>query len=114
MKAYIIVLLLLKLSMVIQFILILAKVQTSESIAYLISDTLFKAILGAFLIVFFMINGSSNFDSWDEVFIGFGGVLLMFDAFYNVFPKVLHKFNIYFNPYTFYLSNRPENGAIVN
>jgi len=77
-------------------------------LAYLISDLLFKTILGLFLIIFFYINGSSNFDTWDEVFIGFGGALLVFDAFYNVFPKILKKFNIYFNPYTFYLSRVPE------
>jgi hypothetical protein len=77
-------------------------------LAYLISDLLFKTILGLFLILFFYINGSSNFDTWDEVFIGFGGALLVFDAFYNVFPKILKKFNIYFNPYTFYLSRVPE------
>ena len=77
-------------------------------LAYLISDLLFKTILGLFLIMFFYINGSSNFDTWDEVFIGFGGALLVFDAFYNVFPKILKKFDIYFNPYTFYLSRVPE------
>jgi hypothetical protein len=77
-------------------------------LAYLISDLLFKTILGLFLIMFFYINGSSNFDTWDEVFIGFGGALLVFDAFYNVFPKILKKFDVYFNPYTFYLSKVPE------
>ena len=77
-------------------------------LAYLISDLLFKTILGLFLILFFYINGSSNFDTWDEVFIGFGGALLVFDGFYNVFPKILKKFDVYFNPYTFYLSKVPE------
>jgi hypothetical protein len=100
MKAYVVVLLLLKVSMMIQLVLILAKVQTSDSIVYLVSDVLFKGLLGAFLFVYFLLNGSPSFDSWDEVFIGFGGVLLMFDALYNVFPKILAKFNIHFNPYT--------------
>jgi hypothetical protein len=107
MKAHVIVLLFLKASMLVQLVLILAKVQTNDSIVYLISDVLFKGLLGAFLFMYFVINGSPSFDSWDEVFIGFGGVLLMFDAFYNVFPKVLAKFNIYFNPYTFDLSAPP-------
>lgn len=107
MKAHIIVLLFLKVSMMVQIILILAKVQTSDSIIYLISDVLFKGLLGAFLFMYFLINGSPSFDSWDEVFIGFGGVLLMFDALYNVFPKVLLKFNIHFNPYTLDLSAPP-------
>jgi hypothetical protein len=111
MKAHIIVLLALKISMIVQVILILAKVQSVDSIVYLISDMLFKGILGAFLFIYFVINGSPSFDSWDEVFIGFGGVLLMFDAFYNVFPKVLHNYNIYFNPYTFDLSAPPGSAA---
>lgn len=107
MKPYIFVLLFLKASMIVQLILILAKVQTNDSIVYLISDMLFKGLLGGFLFMYFVINGSPSFDSWDEVFIGFGGTLLMFDAFYNVFPKVLHRYNIYFNPYTFDLSAPP-------
>jgi hypothetical protein len=107
MKAHVIVLLALKLSMTIQLILILAKIQQQDSLAYLISDVLFKGLLGAFLFMYFIINGSPSFDSWDEVFIGFGGVLLMFDALYNVFPKVLAKFNIHFNPYTLDLSSPP-------
>jgi len=110
MKVYVIVLILLKISMIIQTGVILIGVNGFDQnhLAYLISDLLFKTILGLFLIIFFYINGSSNFDTWDEVFIGFGGALLVFDAFYNVFPKILKKFNIYFNPYTFYLSRVPE------
>jgi hypothetical protein len=110
MKVYVIVLILLKISMIIQTAVILIGVNGFDQnhLAYLISDLLFKTILGLFLIIFFYINGSSNFDTWDEVFIGFGGALLVFDAFYNVFPKILKKFNIYFNPYTFYLSRVPE------
>ena len=107
MKAHVVVLLGLKVSMIVQLILILAKVQTSDSLMYLISDVLFKGLLGAFLFMYFLINGSPSFHSWDEVFIGFGGVLLMFDALYNVFPKVLAKFNIHFNPYTLDLSAPP-------
>lgn len=114
MKAYIVVLLLLKFSMLIQLILILAKVQTEDHLAYLISDALFKGLLGLFLVLYFFINGTSGVDNWDEVFIGFGGTLLMFDSFYNVFPKILKHFNIYFNPYTFYWSTHPEIAATVN
>jgi len=111
MKVYVIVLILLKISMIIQTSVILIGVNGFDQnhLAYLISDLLFKTILGLFLIMFFYINGSYNFDTWDEVFIGFGGVLLVFDAFYNVFPKILKKFDIYLNPYTFYLSKVPEN-----
>ena len=111
MKYYHFFLLLLKISMVIQVTLILFKVQSEDSITYLISEFLFKLLLGLFLVMYFFIAGSPNFDFWDEVFISFGGGLLIFDAFYSVMPKVLLKFNIIFNPYTFYLSNRPGSGA---
>ena len=89
MKAYVVVLLLLKISMIIQISLIFGGLDgfNEDHLVYLISDLLFKTILGLFLIFFFYINGSSNFDTWDEVFIGFGGVLL-----------VLKIFDIYFNP----------------
>lgn len=108
MKLYVAVLLFLKISMVLQFILVSIKFQKEDSVQYLISDFLFKMLLGGFLYSYFFIMGSPSFDVWDERFIGFGGVLLMFDAIYNVLPKVLLKFNIYFNPYTFYLSSRPQ------
>lgn len=53
MKPHIIVLLALKVSMAIQLVLILARVQTEDHLAYLISDTLFKTFLGLFLIMYF-------------------------------------------------------------
>lgn len=104
MKLHHIILLILKVSMVIQVGLIFVKVQSENDIVYLISDFLFKTLLGLFLCVFFFINGSPSFDTWDEIFISFGGALLMFDAFYNVLPKLLAKFNVFFNPYTLSVS----------
>jgi hypothetical protein len=97
--------------MVIQLVLILLKLQKEDSVIYLLSEVAFKIFLGLFLMVYFLIAGSSDFDFWDEVFISFGGGLLMFDAVYNVLPKVFLRYGIYFNPYTFYLSYHPENGA---
>ena len=101
MKLYQIYLLLLKLSMVIQVILIFFKVHTQDSIPYLISDILFKSSIGLFLIMYFYVRGSPTLDVWDELFISFGGVLLVFDAWWNVFPQLLEKYNIKINPYTF-------------
>lgn len=93
--------------MVIQVALILFKMESEDSSIYLISECAFKIFLGLFLVVYFFIAGSPNFDFWDEVFISFGGGLLIFDALYNVLPKLLLKFNIVFNPYTFYWTTRP-------
>ena len=111
MKSYHVFLMFLKVAMIVQLILILLKLQKEDSVVYLLSEVAFKIFLGLFLMVSFLIAGSSDFDFWDEVFISFGGGLLMFDAIYNVLPKVLLRYGIYFNPYTFYSSTRPENGA---
>jgi hypothetical protein len=111
MKSYHVFLMFLKVAMVVQLVLILLKIQKEDSVIYLISEFAFKLLLGLFLMVYFFIAGSADFDFWDEVFISFGGGLLMFDAVYNVLPKVFLRYGIYFNPYTFYLSNHPENGA---
>jgi len=107
MKAYKIWLIILKFSMIIQVTLILAKVQSQDDTAYLITDMLFKISLGIFLILYFYINGSPMFDGWDEVFISFAGTLLIFDALYNILPKLLAKYEVYFNPYTLSVSNTP-------
>ena len=107
MKPYIIVLFVLKLSLIIQICLILAKIETETDIPYLISDFFFKICLGLFLIFYFYISGSPSFQIDDELFISFGGGLLVFDAFYNVLPKLLAKFGLYFDPYTLTLSSKP-------
>jgi len=111
MKSYHVFLMFLKVVMVVQLVLILLKLQKEDSVVYLLSEVAFKVFLGLFLMVYFLIAGSSDFDFWDEVFISFGGGLLMFDAVYNVLPKVFLRYGIHFNPYTFYLSYHPENGA---
>ena len=108
MKAYKIWLIFLKVAMIVQVTLIVAKLETEEHMAYLITDILFKTSLGIFLIMYFYINGSPIFDGWDEIFISFGGGLLVFDAWYNTFPKILRQYGYYLNPYTFYFSDRPE------
>ena len=112
MKAYKIWLIILKFAMIIQVTLILAKVQSEEETPYLVTDILFKISLGIFLMMYFYINGAPMFDGWDEVFISFGGALLIFDALYNILPKLLAKYKIYFNPYTFSVSNTPATKAI--
>ena len=108
MKFYILVLMILKISMIVQVCLILEKLESETDVPYLISDFLFKTCLGLFLIMYFYINGSPVFDTWDEIFIGFGGGLLIFDAFYNVLPRLLSKFGIFYDPYTLSLMSKPK------
>lgn len=108
MKAYKIWLIFLKVAMLAQFVLISVGVLGDEHITYLITDLVFKTSLGIFLTVYFYLNGSPVIDGWDELFISFGGGLLIFDAWYNTFPKILRLYGYYFNPYTFYFSDQPE------
>ena len=104
MKLYQIWLIVLKLAMGVQVLLILGNKQTEDHVAYLLTDLLFKTSLGIFLILYFYINGAPKINGLDELFIGFGGVLLIFDGWYDVFPKILKKYGIYFNPYTLRVS----------
>lgn len=109
MKLYQIWISIFKIALIIQLGLIFAKIQTEDHEVYLITDMVFKMSLGLFLMVYFYIRGHTRgFDGIDEIFISFGGALLFFDALYNVFPKLLKKYGIYFNPYTLYWSNKPE------
>jgi len=100
MKLYQIWIIVLKISMIIQIALILGNKHTEDDIVYLITDMLFKTSLGIFLIFYFSVNSVASINGWDKLFIEFGGVLLMFDAWYDDFPKILEKYGIYFNPYT--------------
>jgi hypothetical protein len=108
MKFYQLWLIILKLAMAIQVGLILGNKQTEDHVVYLLTDLLFKTSLGIFLIFYFYINGAPKISGLDELFIGFGGALLIFDAWYDVFPKILEKYGIYFNPYTLRLSKAPS------
>ncbi len=108
MKAYKLWLIFLKVAMILQFVLISVGVLGDDHISYLITDLVFKTSLGTFLMVYFYLNGSPAIDGWDELFISFGGGLLIFDAWYNTFPKILRLYGYYLNPYTFYFSDKPE------
>ena len=108
MKAYKLWLIFLKVAMILQFVLISVGVLGDDHISYLITDLVFKTSLGIFLTVYFYLNGSPVIDGWDEVFISFGGGLLIFDAWYNTLPKILRLYGYYLNPYTFYFSDKPE------
>jgi len=93
--------------MIIQVGLILGNKETEDHTIYLVTDLLFKTSLGIFLILYFYIHGAPKVSGIDELFIGFGGFLLIFDAWYDVFPKILKKYGIYFNPYTLTVSKTP-------
>ena len=100
MKVHTLYFLILKISFVIQFILVITGQMSEDSILYLSNDFIFKMSLGLFLILYFMFNNIPDLYSYDKVVISFGGALLVYDSFYNVLPKVLEKFNIGFNPFS--------------
>ena len=100
MKIYEFIIIFLKVSLFVQICLIMAKLQKPDSLYYLFSDLLFKLCLGIFLITFFYFNQSTGVDTWDELIISFGGVVLIYDAWIMDIPAILKVYDIKFNPYT--------------
>ena len=95
----------LKVFVIIQFILVLFKKENEETLAFLISDTLFKVSIGLFLILFFWFN-RVDLEMYDKLIIAFGGTLLIFDVVYTNLPKVLKLlFNVNFNPSLIFTGN---------
>ena len=104
MNAFDLYLIVLKIALSVQFILILMKKQSDTSIAFLISDMIFKISIGVFLLSFFIFNKVLDMDMYNKMIISFAGVILIYDAIYFDLPKILIQYNIEFNPYT-YLQN---------
>jgi len=101
MKAYKIILIGLKLIIEVQFGAILLGYEKEENGPYLMTDFLFKFILGLFLMVFFHVTDVKQIRGWNARFIEFGGGLLAFDAWFNTLPKALLKYGIFYDPYKF-------------
>lgn len=99
MKLHIFYFLILKVVFLVQFILVTLGKESENSIPYLISDFVFKMSIGLFLILYFYFNKLPDLYGYDQLVISFGGVLLLYDASYIVFPKILQKFDIIFNPF---------------
>ena len=101
MKIYKTLLIGLKLIFLVQFIAILLGFGKEDSGPYLMTDFLFKLLLGIFLMFFFHFTPIKEIRGWNARFIEFGGGLLAFDAWFNILPKALLKYDIYYNPYKF-------------
>ena len=90
MKAYAIFFLTMKIALVIQFILIISKRQTRNSIIYIITEIVFKTALFLFIEWFtFHNNFGINFE--DKIIISFGGGLLFYDACFNDIPNLIDQ-----------------------
>ena len=101
MKIYKILLIGLKLLFLVQFIAILLGFGKEDSGPYLMTDFLFKLLLGIFLLFFFHFTPIKEIRGWNARFIEFGGGLLAFDAWFHILPKALLKYDIYYDPYKF-------------
>jgi len=90
MKPYAVFFFVMKVALVIQFILIIAKKQTRSSIIYITTEIVFKTALFLFIEWFtFHNNFGINFE--DKLIISFGGGLLFYDACFNDVPKLIEQ-----------------------
>jgi len=100
MKFHTLYFLFLKLSFLVQFVLVISGLESETSITYILSDFLFKISIGLFLILYFFFNHFPDLHGYDRLVISFGGTLLVYDAVYNVLPKLFIKADIIFNPFS--------------
>ena len=100
MKLHTLYFLILKLSFVVQFALVITGNMSEHSIIYLTTDFVFKLSIGLFLVLYFLLHDLPKLYGYDKLVISFGGALLVYDAFFNVLPKVLLEFRLGFNPYS--------------
>jgi hypothetical protein len=93
-KAYEIYFFVLKILVAIQFFFVLIKKQTTTSVFYYVSDSLFKFSVGAFLALYFFVHKLPDINFTDRMVMTFGGTLLLFDALYINVPIILKKINV--------------------
>jgi len=94
MKAYHIFFLILKVALLIQFTLVLAKKQEIDSKIYIITEIIFKTTIGIFIEIFLFHRMIEGIDVEDKIIISFAGGLLVYDAFVNDLPLLLKKFDV--------------------
>jgi len=88
MKAYGIFFIAMKIALLIQFILIVFKRQTKNSIIYITTEIVFKTAL-FFFIEWFTYNNNFGINFEDKLIISFGGGLLFYDACVNDVPNLI-------------------------
>jgi len=85
---------LLKVLVVIQTILIIFKLEKANHLTYVVSDTMFKLSIGAFIIYFFLTTTIPGTEFHDMIVLYYAGVLLIFDAVYTGVPEILKHVGI--------------------
>jgi len=77
-----------KVALLIQFILILFRRQTRNSIIYILTEIIFKTALFVF-IEWFMFNNDLGINYDDKLIVSFGGGILFYDACFNDLPHLI-------------------------
>ena len=90
MKTYAVFFFVMKVALVIQFILIVAKKQTRNSVIYITTEIVFKTALFLF-IEWFTFHNDFGITFEDKLIISFGGGLLFYDACFNDVPKLIEQ-----------------------
>lgn len=92
MKGYHIFFVILKVIILVQFILIIANKESVDSKVYIITEIVFKTCLAIFIEIFMFHAHIDGLMLEDRVIISFAGGLLLFDAWFNDFPKLLKQY----------------------
>jgi hypothetical protein len=91
MKSYTLFFFILKAAILIQFLLIIAKQQTTDSRVYIITEILFKVALFFFIELFLFHKIIVGIEFEDKLIISFSGGLLFYDAVFNDLPKLIEQ-----------------------
>ena len=89
MKWYVVFFLILKVAILVQFALILFNKQTTDSRIYILTEIIFKTGLFLFIELLMFHATIRDLAFEDKVIVSFAGGLLLYDAWFNDFPKLL-------------------------
>ena len=90
--------LILKIAILVQFGLIVMKKQTRDSLIYILTEIIFKTCLCIFIEVTLFHNVIEGLMFEDKLIISFAGGFLLFDAWFNDFPKLQKIYIQYTHP----------------
>jgi hypothetical protein len=93
MKTYAIFFFAMRIALIIQFILIIVKKHTRNSVIYITTEIVFKTALFLF-IQWFTFNNDFGITYDDKLIISFGGGILFYDACFNDVPKLIEQLRI--------------------
>jgi len=92
MKGYHIYFIVLKLLLIIQLILVFCKKMSQTMEIYIISDTIFKISVGAYLLIFFNMYTFPGLDYEDTIILRFSGMILLWDIDFGSLLKIIRRY----------------------